>query len=281
MAGILLLPSRFTSQPQYLAPVVMDGRETQNLEASYLFSAGGLVDSMGNYSGSQSSATKRPALNGGIALDTSGSRSSAPASTRNYTATGSGKPLTVELMAYTLNADTTLDTALNLGGAGSGNTTKFTIHFNVFSGGGDIYVATVAQDFYTATGVLTLNAWNHIVVSYSGGIVSTTTLSIWVNGVLRATTKTGAQNNALNLFSAPVQVGYDSGGTRALRGYLAYARIWSRAMTEMEALQRRANLWSIYKAPSQIFPISDAAAASSFKPYWSSQRPRVYGAGVR
>jgi len=52
------------------------------------------------------------------------------------------------------------------------------------------------------------------------------------------------------------------------------------------AVQRRAlalNPFSILSANTTAAKRwdSQAAAASSFKPYWSSQRPRVYGAGVR
>jgi len=52
------------------------------------------------------------------------------------------------------------------------------------------------------------------------------------------------------------------------------------------AVQRRAlalNPFSILSANTTAAKRwdSQAAAASSFKPYWSSQRPRIYGAGVR
>jgi len=62
---------------------------------------------------------------------------------------------------------------------------------------------------------------------------------------------------------------------------MAVGYIWDRYITDAERQSVMDFPWQIWQAPGRIFPISDAAAASGFKPYWSSQRPRVYGAGVR
>jgi len=81
----------------------------------------------------------------------------------------------------------------------------------------------------------------------------------------------------------PVQMMNRSYQTAA-EGYIGGAFggvIWNRQLTNRELMDATANPWQIFQAPGRIFPISDAAAASGYKPYWSSQRPRVYGAGVR
>ena len=63
---------------------------------------------------------------------------------------------------------------------------------------------------------------------------------------------------------------------------MAVGYIWNRYITDAERQSVMDFPWQLWQTPDRPSMFSDTAAApSGYKPYWSSQRPRIYGAGVR
>ena len=64
------------------------------------------------------------------------------------------------------------------------------LYINVLSSR-SFYYASRKGDVYTSSGVWTANTWTHVAVTYAGGVLNTTSLKIYVDGVQQSTTFTG------------------------------------------------------------------------------------------
>lgn len=88
------------------------------------------------------------------------------------------------------------------------------------AGGG--YPLTSTIDFATGT-------WYHVAIVYDGS-----KLKLYINGVLNATTDAPRGNiNLASASSGGFHIGYSAGG-RYLNGAISEARVWTKALTEVE-----------------------------------------------
>jgi surface protein len=74
----------------------------------------------------------------------------------------------------------------------------------------NIYVTAYDSDIYTGAETVTLNQWNHIVVTFSGDdALNTNTGSIFINGVNQSITAVGAAASNLNTQNINYAIGYN------------------------------------------------------------------------
>lgn len=73
----------------------------------------------------------------------------------------------------------------------------------------DLYVASNDADAYTATGAITLNAWNHVMAAMpASSPLNATNLKLYINGVLKTLTGAGAAGGNLNTSDSNNAIGY-------------------------------------------------------------------------
>lgn len=77
----------------------------------------------------------------------------------------------------------------------------------------------------TGIGAFTMNAWNHVVMNWTGAAVQ-----LWVNGAMKDSDPAAA----LNASSTPFNVGAFNGDGNNFRGLVDDCYAWSRALTEAE-----------------------------------------------
>jgi hypothetical protein len=108
--------------------------------------------------------------------------------------------------------------------------------FSVWMNGttsGDIYASFYNSDFYTVGGLIGSDRFYHIVVCYDGGVVSTSTIRIYVDGVLKPTTKAGTATAEANTGGTSFTIGGDS-FNRNNDGSIDEVGIWDRALFPSE-----------------------------------------------
>jgi len=98
---------------------------------------------------------------------------------------------------------------------------------------------------------------------------------------IQVATVTGTVRS-IHTASSALGIGVAPSSFNARGGEFACALGVNRAWSAREVVDLSLNVWAAFKAPDRPSMFSDTAAApSGYKPYWSSQRPRIYGAGVR
>jgi hypothetical protein len=96
------------------------------------------------------------------------------------------------------------------------------------------YLYTGGNDIYMADNIVTDTEWHHVVAIYSGGIPSTTTMSLYVDNVNVVDKLTGSSaTQALNLDSADcaVNVGINAGSGGLLNGKISSFRLFTKALS--------------------------------------------------
>ncbi len=106
------------------------------------------------------------------------------------------------------------------------------VYFNLTCSGGDMTVQT------TATDVLTVGAWNHVLVTWDGKSCTLPSSNIYINGKLAA--KHASSVNASGTKSSdsygPLTIGNQySSYTAQIQGYMDDVRVYSRAFSAAEA----------------------------------------------
>lgn len=140
-----------------------------------------------------------------------------------------GSARSISLWAKT--SSTSIETMFSSGA--NGTALLFLIHLNT-SAAGDVYFSSGSYDAYTAAGTISTGSFYHIVVTYSGGNLDSTTLKIYVNGVQKTLTFT-ATGIPLNTTNSNFALGYDQVyNTRAFTGQIDDVAIFSRALSSTE-----------------------------------------------
>jgi len=290
MAGIIL-PGRFTSQPQYPAPVSNEGLGKGVVFAAY---GGGPDVVTGTFPIFYGGASKSVGAKGKTTRTTSTSADGI------YWPLPSSSPLYKVTNQFTLLSFCTITTGSNYNSligipifdaswgapwrsaslqSGASGTSLF-LHFSNGTGSTQ-YCNCEISNFLLRDGIAHCYAASKSADGFAQGARDGSLF-----GVSTSLTQAGSGDRTAAVswnVNRPVQMmnrSYQS----AAEGYIGGAFvgvIWNRKLTNSELMAATANPWQIFQAPGRIFPISDAAAASGYKPYWSSQRPRIYGAGVR
>jgi hypothetical protein len=98
----------------------------------------------------------------------------------------------------------------------------------------DVYIYLNTQDYKTGA-VLTQNVWNHVVVTYDGGSLSTSTLHAYVNGVEQSLTKVGVGTGVANTTNSNFSLGYSAIGSDSyFAGNLDEIAVFSRSLSATE-----------------------------------------------
>lgn len=101
---------------------------------------------------------------------------------------------------------------------------------------GDIYWGFGANDYHTGNVVLG-DVWQHIAAVYDGGVLSTSTVHLYLNGVEKTNTKLGGQTSAANTSDSLYAIGFDvSDALGSFNGAIDDVAIFNRALTPTEVL---------------------------------------------
>jgi hypothetical protein len=92
---------------------------------------------------------------------------------------------------------------------------------------------------------VTQSKWQHIVARVT--MDTTTTPTVWVDGVKQTLTLITAASGAAPTDNANLFIGNNSAGTRNWAGQIDYVRAWNRYLTDKEVAQLNVNPWAIYK----------------------------------
>jgi len=291
MAGIIL-PGRFTSQPQYPAPVSNEGLGRGVVFATF---GGGPDVVTGTFPIFYGGASKSVGAKGKTTRTTSTSADGIywpiPSSSPLYKVTNQFTFLSLCTITTGSNFQTIISIPIfNSGSWGapwvsaslqSGNVgTQLLVHFSNGTGGTQ-YSQGIIASFFLPDGIAhcyaaSKSADGFVQGARDGSLFGASTSMTQAAAGDRTAPVAWNVNRQVQMMNRSYQIpgeGYIGG---------AYVGVmWNRQLTNSELMAATANPWQIFQAPGRIFPISDAAAASGYKPYWSSQRPRVYGAGVR
>ena len=103
---------------------------------------------------------------------------------------------------------------------------------------GDLYWGFGNSDFYTTGGLISNTNYHHVVVIYKGGVLSTTSVEIYVDNVKKSITKAGAQTGSANTANSNYRILSDSlSATRNADGFVDLLRVYDRAITSAEVAQ--------------------------------------------
>jgi len=127
------------------------------------------------------------------------------------------------LYAWVYRTSNSLITVYSQGTNAAGS--SFVVYCNGVSTG-DVYVAFNDGDFYTATGVVPINKWTLITVTYSGTGLSTTSVKVYVDTIQKTTTKAGSRTSAANTANSNYCIGWDAPSSLS-------SRYWSGAIDEV------------------------------------------------
>lgn len=116
---------------------------------------------------------------------------------------------------------------------GAGRNSKFVTGVN---SAGDIYWNFNDSDFYTAGGKLNTSSFVHVVGTYSGGTLSTSTIIIYVDNVAQSLTKAGVSTLAANTQDQNNLIGIDQSLTAArfFDGAIDEIGVWDRVLSAGE-----------------------------------------------
>lgn len=99
----------------------------------------------------------------------------------------------------------------------------------------NIYIVGNNSDCYTGANTIPLNAWSHVLVTYSGGaVLSSGSVCIYINGVAQVLTNAGAQAQILNTANSNYQIGSRAGTSEFFPGRIDDFRPYNRALAPWE-----------------------------------------------
>lgn len=184
-------------------------------------------------------------------------------------------PRTVAFWYNPSSAKSDFQSVFMLGSTGDGN--AFNMSTNV-TGGRDIYVYLDGGDFYSAA-VLTLDAWQHIAITYNGGIRSTSNILVYLNGASVPLTMSGASTTPLTTAATYANVARFTAGfpERDFAGQIADFRLYNRDLSPAEAFALYApqTRWQLYGVPVARKGVTAAAALR-----WPIVGPGIVGGGA-
>ena len=182
--------------------------------------------------GTPSNASLRDSHHGGNAFSFDGTSTNVVIPS-NAAITGNN-PRTFAAWTY-LTSTSTLRAIFSYGGLAVGN--GFVV-FNNVNGTGDLYFAGNTDDWATSIGVVALNQWNHIAVTYNGAVVSTAgSILLYYNGVKQSITLQ-AGSSALNTTATVLHIGDDlNNAGRFFPGGIEAVRWYNRVLDPVEIAQ--------------------------------------------
>jgi len=263
MAGIQL-PGRFTSQPQY--PALVSGI---GIGAGIVFAQTGVpILPFAN----NAVVGVAPSEKGMARTFASASAQYLSASTKAFT----GFPFTFAALAM-FDTLTGTQSLMSIGASTNDRHLLYKLSNNtigMFSGPASGSIGQAATPGFVAA-----NTWYVLI----GRVHGAASRDVTINGLSRGTETTSVVPAAVS--TVAIGAYWTAGAPTAgfyLNGKIALGVVWNRAITDAEVTSFVGNPWQIFQAPDRPSMFSHTAAApSGYKPYWSSQRPRVYGAGVR
>jgi len=285
MAGIIL-PGQFTSQPQYEAAPDRQSPFLSAMAAEVLVvPRSSFRDSM---RGSFATVTGTPLRSVGDL------KSAGPARSMGFPDAGtSGQFQFTGRTSGAASGNTWAGVIIRRGLPGGGNnfgyygifSNSLNVGFSVSTGFNNGTVLRPAYDanLVGADTTLALNVPYFIIVSMEAKGAS----SAWYIKVKNLQTTAMVSNQSGSQTINAAGTGTWNIGANVVFGGAIAADIFLLAMGSRYLPPRLAdawcqNPWQIFQAPDRPSMFSHTAAApSGYKPYWSSQRPRVYGAGVR
>ncbi|MDX1464133.1 MAG: LamG domain-containing protein [Halomonas sp.] len=107
---------------------------------------------------------------------------------------------------------------------------------------GDVYWGFGGSDYRTAGGQVTTGAFTHICAVYDGGVLSTSTVRIYINNVSVPLTRVGTGSITPNTANSNYRLQSDALGPRINDGDLDLVRLYNRALpgAEIDDLYREA-----------------------------------------
>jgi hypothetical protein len=157
------------------------------------------------------------------------------------------------------------------------------MYFTVNNSVNSYYIVCNAHN-NTYTGSFSANTWLHVTMIYLGGIISTTTLLLYINGVLQ-TPSTGPENSAALNLPSPCELrlgrgidgGYTSGSIANFRLFskvLNADQVWELYEYDAERFGHRQNLVALHKGnlgvgvahPTSRFEVAGADGLQEYPP---------------
>lgn len=136
-------------------------------------------------------------------------------------------------------------------------------------GAGDIYFGFNNNDYYTSGGMITTTAWHHVMAVYDGGILSVSTVHIYVDGVSKSLTHSNSQLWAPNTADQGWSIATDLlGTTRRFDGGMDEVRISNIARSAAYAAYN----YTTQNAEFLTWGAEEAAGASAFRLFSFSRR---------
>jgi hypothetical protein len=142
------------------------------------------------------------------------------------------------------------------------------------------YRATTAGDWITTSREVTINAWNHIVISFDSDNTSNNP-SIYVNGTLVSLTQTGSQSGAITSdASVDMHIGGEA-GAYTFDGAISDFKIHSSALTEAEITSQYLKPESVPSSSTLVawYPMSEGLAQSVAYDHSGNNNHAVEGGG--
>jgi len=147
------------------------------------------------------------------------------------------------ISAWVKTSSSAIETWLSYGSTG-GTGQAVLLHLNV-NGAGDIYFGGQGNDAYTATGLFTTNTWHHLVYTYAGGAMSSSTFKIYLDGVQKTLTIPGT--SAWNTSNTNIELGHDLPyNSRFFSGDIDEVAFYNRVLTSDEVI-------SLYASSTGLF----------------------------
>ena len=142
---------------------------------------------------------------------------------------------------------------------------------------GTVYLEHFGNDYASPTATISTGVWNFLVWTYSGGTLSTTTISLYVNSSAVGTAKSGAGSGASTTVDGPGAIGINTDGmVLAHNGMLAEIAMWSRVLSYGEIY------WLYNKGLGRTYPFDGrpAPALKTVGPGVMHRRNRLTGPAV-
>ena len=95
----------------------------------------------------------------------------------------------------------------------------------------DVYIAFLSNDWHTANNVISLNTWSYITIVYDGGIASTSTIHIYVNGIPQTVSFAGGGGGTPNTTSSVAYIGRNFTAANYFSGNIDEVKVYNTALT--------------------------------------------------
>lgn len=249
----IILPGRFYSQPQGPADTV-EQYAAKRILFAYKLDNDFIYD--GGPQRYHATASGYVQAISGSGLAWAGARNRNAASISNFVPSGSGAPITIVARVRPTGSDTAQDTLLQLGQYINDTPSRgrqIVIHLNT-TNARDVYISFNGQDYRTAGGVFTAGTYFDIALRYTGDVLSTSTVSVLVDGASKALTKAGASSTVLDIYPGyPIRIARDNNSTtRDYRGDIDYIYAFDGALSDAEIADIHRDPWQLFKPRRRV-----------------------------